>query len=120
MRNWIKVFSAMATIAVILATGASRTSAQEAPRVISITAKRFAFSPDEIRLKKGETVKLVINSDDVIHGFFSRPLKIDSDIEPGKPTEVTVTPQTAGRFLTICDHFCGASHGNMHMTIVVE
>jgi cytochrome c oxidase subunit 2 len=118
--NRIKALSAAAVASVLLATGASRAGTQAGPRVIPITAKRFAFSPSEITLKKGETVKLVVSSDDVIHGFFSRPLKIDADVEPGKPTELTVTPQTAGRFLTICDHFCGAQHGNMHMTIVVE
>ncbi len=35
-------------------------------------------------------------------------------------TDVVLTPQTAGRFTTICDHFCGSGHGNMKMTIVVE
>lgn len=90
------------------------------PRVIEITARRFAFAPDQVTLKKGETVKLRLHSEDVTHGFFLRPLKIDEDIEPGKVTEITVTPQTAGTFSTICDHFCGANHGNMKMTIVVE
>ena len=45
---------------------------------------------------------------------------IDAEIERGKTTEVTFTPQVAGRFTAICDHFCGAGHGNMHMTFVVE
>ncbi len=89
------------------------------PRVIQITAKRFQFSPDQITLKKGETVKIRLVSEDVTHGFFLRPLKIDEEIDPGQPTEITVTPDTAGTFTTICDHFCGANHGNMKMTIVV-
>ena len=53
--------------------------AQE-PKVIEITAKRFAFSPNEITLKKGETVKLRIVSEDVTHGLYLKPLKIDADI----------------------------------------
>jgi|SRR5215469_4838327 len=93
--------------------------AQE-PRVIEITAKRFAFSPNEISLKKGETVKLRIISEDVTHGLYLKPLKIDADIQPGKTTEVMVTPQSAGKFMAICDHFCGVNHGNMKMTVVVE
>jgi len=93
--------------------------AQE-PRVIEITAKRFAFTPSEITLKKGETVKLKIVSDDVTHGLYLNPLKIDADIQPGKTTEVMVTPQSAGKFTAICDHFCGVNHGNMKMTVVVE
>lgn len=93
--------------------------AQE-PKVIEITAKRFAFTPNEITLKKGETVKLKVVSEDVTHGLYLKPLKIDADLQPGKTTEITVTPQTAGKFTAICDHFCGVNHGNMKMTIVVE
>lgn len=93
--------------------------AQE-PKVIEITAKRFAFTPNEITLKKGETVKLRVVSEDVTHGLYLKPLKIDADIEPGKTTEIAVTPQTVGKFTAICDHFCGVNHGNMKMSIVVE
>ena len=71
-------------------------------------------------MKVGKTVKLRLHSEDVTHGFFLRPLKLDEEIPAGGTTEVTVTPQVAGTFLTICDHFCGANHGNMNMTIVVE
>ncbi len=99
--------------------GQRQASAEDVP-VIEITAKRFAFSPDKITLKKGQTVKLRLHSEDVTHGFFLRPLKLDEEIPAGQTIEVTVTPQTAGTFTTICDHFCGANHGNMNMTIVVE
>jgi cytochrome c oxidase subunit 2 len=108
------------TLATLLALGSPRKAhAEGSPRVIEITAKRFAFNPNQITIKKGESVKLRLTSEDVTHGFFMRALKIDEDIEPGKPTEITLTPQTAGTFTTICDHFCGANHGNMNMTITV-
>jgi cytochrome c oxidase subunit 2 len=103
----------------LLFTGTSRLRADDVP-VIEITAKRFAFSPDKVTLKKGQTVKLRLHSEDVTHGFFLRPLKLDEEIPAGQTIEVTVTPQTPGTFTTICDHFCGANHGNMNMTIVVE
>ena len=99
--------------------GAGRVRANDVP-VVEITAKRFAFSPDKITLKKGQTVKIRIHSEDVTHGFFLRPLKLDEEIPAGQTIEVTVTPQVEGTFTTICDHFCGANHGNMNMTIVVE
>ena len=105
--------------AISLLTGAGHVSAKDVP-VVEITAKRFAFSPDKITLKRGQTVKLRLHSEDVTHGFFLRPLKLDEEIPAGQTTEVTVTPQEAGTFTTICDHFCGANHGNMNMTIVVE
>ena len=96
------------------------SQSQPAGRVVEITAKRFNFSPAQITLKKGEPVTLRIKAEDVTHGFYLKPLKLDETIEPGKTKDVTVTPQVAGTFTTICDHFCGTGHGNMHMTIVVE
>jgi len=104
---------------VVVAAVPHRTRAQD-PKVINIAAKRFEFVPNQITLKKGEPVKLVITSTDVTHGFFLKPLKIDEVIEPGKTTEVNVTPQTTGTFLLICDHFCGVNHGAMNMKVIVE
>jgi cytochrome c oxidase subunit 2 len=107
-------------IALVTLAAAFHARAGEQPRVINITAKRFSFTPNLITLKKGETVKLRLTSEDVTHGFFMKALKLDELVEPGQPTEITLTPQQEGRFTTICDHFCGAGHGNMSMTIVVE
>lgn len=116
----LRVLAAVVCVCLgILFSGTGRASADNLP-VVEITAKRFAFSPDKITLKKGQTVKLRLHSEDVTHGFFLRPLKLDEEIPAGETTEVIVTPQQAGTFTTICDHFCGANHGNMNMTIVVE
>lgn len=90
------------------------------PRVISIVAHRFAFEPREVTLKKGETVTLQLKTEDVQHGFYIRGMKVDEEILPDKPTEFTITPEKAGTFQTICDHFCGTGHKGMQMTIVVQ
>lgn len=109
----------MALIALALGATARSASAHE-PQVINLTAKRFEFSPSEVRLKKGEPVTLRIASADVTHGLYMKALGIDVEIQPGKTTEVNFTPQVAGRFTAICDHFCGAGHAGMHMAFVVE
>ncbi len=109
----------VATAVAVVLTG-SRLRAEPEPRVIPITAKRFEFNPKEITLKQGETVRLQLTSEDVRHGFFVKPLGIDEEIVPSQATEVVLTPRAAGRYTTICDHFCGAGHGIMKMTIVVE
>jgi cytochrome c oxidase subunit 2 len=96
------------------------TRASDNPKVIEITAKKFEFTPSEITLKKGEPVVLRLTSADRVHGFMSKPLKIDTDIAAdGKTTDVAVTPDTAGAFTVICDHYCGTGHGNMKMKVTV-
>jgi cytochrome c oxidase subunit 2 len=93
--------------------------ADAGPRVIEIKARKFEFTPSEITLKKGEPVILRLSSEDRKHGFFLRPLKIDADIVPGQTTDIAVTPDTAGDYTIICDHYCGTGHGNMKMKMTV-
>ena len=95
------------------------TRASDNPKVIEITAKKFEFSPSEITLKKGEPVILRLSSSDRVHGFMSKPLKIDTDIPADKTADVPVTPDAAGNFTVICDHYCGTGHGNMKMKVTV-
>ena len=114
-----RIVRAAAAAAVLLLSAARRSPAEE-PRVVEIVAKRFEFAPKQVTLKKGETVTFRLRSEDVTHGFFSRKLKIEGEAVPGKATDVTITPDAAGTYTVICDHFCGAGHGNMKMQVVVE
>jgi cytochrome c oxidase subunit 2 len=120
------VFAAAGTIALLISAPGTRTvrfvqraNAAQEPRVIEIKAKKFAFSPSEITLKKGEPVILRLSSEDRTHGFLLKPLKIDTDITAGKVTDIAVTPTASGQYLVICDHYCGTGHGNMKMKLTV-
>lgn len=105
----------------ILVVLASSLAAQEPKaRVIAISAKRFEFTPKEITLKVGEPVTLRVTPEDADHGFFQKELGISLDLTQGQATEVTITPGKVGRFVVICDNFCGSGHGNMKMVINVE
>jgi cytochrome c oxidase subunit II len=114
----------IAAIAIFLgatacATGV-RAHADPAPQVVKITAGKFHFEPDHITLHKGRPVTLQLTSSDATHGFMIRALKIDTDIKPGKVTEMTVTPETPGNFTAICDHYCGIGHGMMKLKVEVQ
>lgn len=91
-----------------------------APRVVEITAKRFEFNPSEVHLRAGEPVTIRLVGTDHAHGLLVKPLGVDLDASPDKPDQITITPTAAGRYPAICDHYCGAGHGNMKMTVVVE
>jgi cytochrome c oxidase subunit II len=105
---------------IVLVAVTTVAPAQQQPRVVEISAKRFEFTPKEITLKRGEPVTLRVTAEDRDHGFLQEDLGIDLDLQPGQVAEITITPQTAGRFVAICDDFCGSGHGNMKMVINVE
>jgi cytochrome c oxidase subunit 2 len=119
------VFGAVGAIALSISPGTRapelvrRANAAAEPRVIEVQAKKFSFSPSEITLKKGEPVILRLSSEDRTHGLLLKPLKIDTDIIPGKVTNIAVTPTASGQYIVICDHYCGTGHGNMKMKLTV-
>jgi cytochrome c oxidase subunit 2 len=88
-------------------------------QTISITAQRFSFTPNEITLKKGQPVTLVIETKDVTHGLLIEGLGVRTEIKKGQASEVTFNPGTAGTFKAKCAHFCGKGHGSMKMTVQV-
>jgi len=108
------------TMDLIVHSAPLRTEAVQSNEVVKITASKFHFTPDHLTLVKGQPVTLQLTSTDATHGFMIRALKIDTDIKPGKVTEMTVTPAIAGTFKAICDHYCGLGHSGMKMTAVVE
>jgi cytochrome c oxidase subunit 2 len=93
--------------------------ADQPGRTIEIHAHRFAFTPSEITVKKGETVKLELFSDDVPHSLQIKDLGIDQTVTKGRPAEVTFTPEKAGDFHGQCGRFCGSGHGQMSISVHV-
>jgi cytochrome c oxidase subunit 2 len=108
----------VASTALVAGAGAG-VLAQGSERVIKVSARKFAFTPSEIALKKGEPVTLELSTEDVFMGFNAPDLKVRSDIVPGKVMRVRLTPDRAGSFPFLCDIFCGDGHETMSGKIVV-
>ena len=87
---------------------------------IQVTAKKYEFSPNPIRVKKGEPVKLIITAKDHDHGFSLEAFHIKQKLKKGEPTTIEFTPDKAGTFPFKCSVFCGMGHGGMKGTVVVE
>jgi cytochrome c oxidase subunit 2 len=94
-------------------------NALPAEREIHITAKKFAFTPDTITLKKGEPVVLVLSSQDRKHGFSLRGFGVRAELNPGETARIQFTPNKTGKFTFSCDVFCGEGHEDMTGTVVV-
>ncbi|UCF41313.1 MAG: cytochrome c oxidase subunit II [Gemmatimonadota bacterium] len=75
---------------------------------------------NEMRVPAGQPVTLVMTSDDVIHSFWAPKLGGKRDVMPGRSTRITFTPDSVGVFFGQCAEFCGVSHANMRMRVVVE
>jgi cytochrome c oxidase subunit II len=112
MKNkWARL---MLCAALLTGTGFSiPVRAQPAPQRIEIDAKKFAFAPNEITVKKGQPVTLVLKSVDVGHGIRFRDLNVDVKVKAGGTAEVTFTPDKVGDFVGHCSVFCGEGHGSM-------
>jgi cytochrome c oxidase subunit 2 len=101
---------------------AARTAAQPpAPRVIKVIARKFVFIPDEIVVRKGESVVLEFSAPEVAMGFFAPALGLRTLIVPGEPARVPWRADAAaGRYDFLCDVFCGDGHEGMNGHLVVQ
>ena len=89
-------------------------------REVKVEAKQWAFSPNRIVVKKGEKVRLVVTSMDVKHGLGIEAFNIKQELPPHQPQTIEFTPDKAGEFEFHCTVFCGAGHGEMKGTLVVQ
>lgn len=98
-------------------------STQETPSEthdIQMTCKKYAFSPDPIRVKKGEHVRLIITATDRDHGIKLEAFHVEQKLKKGVPTTVEFTADRVGSFPFKCSVFCGMGHGGMKGTLIVE
>ena len=90
------------------------------PRIIEVTAKRFAFEPAEIQVAVGEPVRLMVRSADGVHGLEIKKVKVNKMIpRGGEPVVIDFTAKEAGRFPILCSEYCGDEHDNMRGMLVV-
>jgi heme/copper-type cytochrome/quinol oxidase subunit 2 len=83
-----------------LGPGVGRAAAP-GPR-IEIQASRDGFRPDVVKLRPGETVRLVLTSADGEHCFAVDALRIEKRLLPGRSVEVDLTPDRAGTLPFYC------------------
>jgi cytochrome c oxidase subunit 2 len=75
---------------------------------------------NELHLPAGRPVVLRLEGPDVIHSFWVPNLGGKRDVVPGRRNQITMTPDTPGEYLGQCAEFCGASHANMGLRVIVD
>ena len=91
---------------------------------VFMTSVAPTFGLNEIRVKKGDEVTLVLTNldqvDDLCHGFCLSHYDINFGVAPNETTSVTFTADKAGVYWYYCPWFCHALHLEMRGRFIVS
>lgn len=90
-------------------------------KVFTLEAGSYYFKPNVIEVKKGDKVKVIINSVSMMHDFVIDELKIKSALaKSGTSTTVEFTPDQVGSFEFYCSVGQHRAQGMVGTLIVTE
>ncbi|HEX7574059.1 MAG TPA: cupredoxin domain-containing protein [Bacteroidota bacterium] len=87
---------------------------------VTMTAHRYEFIPDTVRVRQGTLLKLRITSTEGTHGFKLGAFGIDERLEEGVTKDVELYAGRKGAYSFRCSHICGIGHLGMSGMLLVE
>jgi cytochrome c oxidase subunit 2 len=109
-----------------------RTQAPASPQAleIDVTAKQWwwefrypqlgVVTANEIHVPAGRPVAIKLQGWDVIHSFWVPQITAKRDVTPGRLNWITFTADTPGTYWGQCAEYCGTSHANMMLRMMVD
>jgi cytochrome c oxidase subunit 2 len=79
-----------------------------------------AVTANEIHIPVGETVRLRLTTDDVMHSFWVPQLQAKTDMINGHVNYMWLNADEPGRYRGQCAEFCGLEHAQMLVYVVAE
>ena len=122
MTSHRRIRRSMPAWAALLVVLSSPSGSTQDRKVVKVTAERFAFTPSQVKVKRGTVIEFQIRSDDTNHGFHI----VGSDQKVIIPKrgrgEATLIfrADTPGHYTYECSKMCGAGHSFMRGQITVE
>src|SRR3972149_9881729 len=118
----MKRIALMAALLLCGLLGWAQQKPESAPpaREIKMTAKKYEFSPAEIRVKQGERVRLLITATDRRHGLALEALGIKTELPEGKETTVEFTAPKPGAYEFKCSVRCGWRPRGLKGALILE
>ena len=104
-------------LALLLPLPISGSQAQE--RRIDISARSFEFDPGILRVNRGDTVIIKLQSKDVVHGLYVDGYGVSAQAEPGQPGELRFVADHGRAFRMRCSVPCGSLHPFMIGKLIV-
>lgn len=101
-------------------TGASQNvliQTQAEPKLLAQPANSAEYP--QLVLPDNATVRIVLQSSDVVHGFYIPAFNFSRYVQPGVINEFDFTPTTTGVFRAQCAQYCGLYHSEMLFSVKV-
>lgn len=86
---------------------------------VVIIAQAFGYNPPEIKVPVGKEIIFTLTSTDVVHSFTIIDTKVNMMVVPGRITHKSYTFQEPGKYLVLCNEYCGTGHHFMQTEIEV-
>lgn len=95
------------------------TSSFAEERFFEVKAKKFSYTPNIIKVNKGDVVKIRLISEDVHHGLYVDGYAVKTSAYPGQEGSLTFIADRPGRFSFRCSVTCGEFHPYMVGYLIV-
>jgi cytochrome c oxidase subunit 2 len=118
-RQWLAAGLTLALVLLVLLAPLPIHAAAPQERRIVITASQWDFQPGTVRVNRGDTVTIDLESVDVVHGLFLDGYEVRTVAEPGRPGTLTFVADRDGAYHFRCAVPCGNLHPFMIGKLVV-
>ena len=107
----------------------NQTVANKAVTDIDVTAKQWAWifhypeknvTSTELHLPANQHVRLALQSEDVIHGFYIPGFRLKQDIIPNNTIDFEFTPVREGKYQLTDSQYSGTYFATMNADVIVE
>ena len=90
-------------VAAALGLGVAPPAQEQGRHEITVTAKRYAFSPARIEVTENDVVKITLVAEDIPHSFTIDEYRISKRAAPGRPVTFEFRADKAGAFPFYCN-----------------
>lgn len=95
---------------------------------IKVSARKWSWAfqypnglvVEDLHVPVGQPVKLLMNSQDVIHSLFIPAFRVKQDLVPGRYADLWFRATEPGSYRLYCAEYCGQQHSNMTANVVVH
>jgi cytochrome c oxidase subunit II len=96
---------------------------------VNVTAQKWSWQFDHrngasetgiLRIPVGRPVKLLMQSQDVLHACYIPAFRVKQDVVPGRITYLWFECTKPGTYDLFCAEYCGKDHALMHAVVVAQ